>query len=272
MASVIALGLSGCIGGEAPPAGQLDSGMIELGIPAQIRQVSAVNLDAVSAIANVNNVDYQLTRNGDSFQTTITLDNVSSIAVNLRFAETLESGYVLNLARHTQVTRIVDSDNITMEFFDSDYDTDFDDDGDSVSNLQERELGTDPTFTDNATRNLTLNFTVPSIVPDPDVTQPIVTFSNTPRVPRTQPTGNAFTVTGSVGSGVIPVEVRLTQQVVFGNGRVVMAIANTTVASGFDDVTLELFDNDFDFSRDDDGDGITNVEEVRNGTDPFSTN
>ncbi len=270
-AGVIALALTGCNGTEAP-TGQLDSGMIELGIPEKIRQVSAVNLDAVTAIANVNSVDYPMTRNGDRFQTTITLDNVASLAVNLRFAETLESGYVLNLARHSQVTRNVDSNNITMEFFESGFDTNFDDDGDSVSNLQERELGTDPTFTDNATRSLTLNFAVPSIVPAPEVIQPFVLFSGTPRVSR--PENNGFTVTGTIGSGTVPVEVRLIQRINVGTETrpLELAVANQTIASGFDSVTLELFDNDFDFNRDIDGDGVTNVEEVRNGTDPFTAN
>ncbi len=271
--SAVALILAGCNSSEAP-TGELNSSALDLGIPEKIRRVSAVNLDAVTAIANVNNVDYPLTRNGDRFQTTITLEPVASVAVNLRFSETLESGYVLSLARHSQRTQSVDSNNITMQFFEADFDTNFDDDGDSVTNLQERELGTDPTNSNNITRNLRVNFAVPDIVPDTLVVQPRVSFSDTPRAPqRLSPLSSEFTVAGSIGTlNNVRVEIFLTQQISFTPGRVTLGTWETNLPAGFDDVTLDLLDSDFDFSRDDDGDGDSNLEEVRQGTNPFSAN
>lgn len=269
-AGVAAVVLAGCNSSEAP-TGVLTSGTLDLGIPEKIRQVSAVDLDAVTAIANVNSVDYPMTRNGDRFQTTITLEPVASVAVNLRFSETLESGYVLSLARHSQQTQQVDSNNITMQFFEADFDTNFDDDGDSITNLQERELGTDPTVFSpvDDDRELTLTFSLPPNMPNPAVTQSIVTFGGVPRA-RTR-NGDDFTVTGDIGTTTnVAIEVRLTQLV--STGRAVLAIATTSVAAGVDDLTLALTDSDFDFSRDDDGDGETNIEEVSNGTDPFSAN
>ena len=270
MAGLVMLSLAGC-NADQMSTGELSNSALELGIPQKIRQVSAVNLDAVTAIANVNGTDYPMERSGNRFRTTITLDNITSVAVNLRFTETLDSGYVLNLATHSQVTRNVDSSNITMEFFESDFDTNFDDDVDDITNLRERELGTDPTVFSplNQTRDLTLRFTLPDNIPNPIVTQSIVTFEGIPRA-QTR-TGNDFAATGSVATlADVAVEVLLTQQV--STGRVVLATSTSTVTAGFDDFTLELASADFDYSRDDDGDGRTNIEEVRSNTDPFSAN
>ena len=270
LAVLVALAIAGCNADKAS-TGHLSDSTLDVGIPEKIRQVSAVNLDAVTAIANVNSTDYPMQRNGNRFQTTITLEDVTSVSVNLRFTETLESGYVLNLARHSQVTRNVDSNNITMEFFNSDFDTSFDDDDDDITNLRERELGTDPVVFSplNQTRDLTLRFTLPDNIPFPIVTQSIVTFEGIPRAQSR--TGNDFSATGSVATlADVAVEVLLTQQI--STGRVVLATSTSVVTAGFDDFTLALQDTDFNFSRDDDGDGQTNIEEVRNNTDPFSPN
>ncbi len=271
----LALLLSAC--DTQNPVGGMDNHSIELGIPAKIRNVAAVNLDAVTAIANVtiNNEDtgqdYPLTRAGNRFQTTISLENATSVAVNLRFSERLGSGDVISLARHGQVTQTVGNGNIVMEFFESGFDDNFDDDNDGITNLQERNLGTDPLTPSQVRQNRQLNveFTLPGTLPDPLVTQSIVTFAGVPRA--VSRVGNNLTITGNITTlSEVDIEVVLLQRV--NNRQVVLATATRTVPAGFDDLSQQLTDGEFDFSRDDDGDGQTNVEEVRNGTDPFTSN
>ena len=210
-------------------------------------------------------------RSGDRFQTTIPLENVTSVSVNLRFSERLDSGFDLNLARHSQRSASVNGSNVVMEFFESEFQDDFDEDNDGITNLQERNLGTDPLTPTTVDRNrqLTVQFNLPANLPDPVVTQTIVTFDGRPiAVSRS---GNSLTSTGTVTTVTdVEVEVLLLQRV--NNRQVVLGTAAVTIASGLDDLSRALFDSDFDFSRDDDGDGITNLIEVRNGTDPFSAN
>lgn len=274
-ALTLAVMLSAC--DAQSPAGSINNNSIELGIPTKIRNVAAVNLDAVTAIANVtiNNEgggqDYSMARVGDRFQTTISLENATSVSVNLRFSEQLDSGDVINLARHSQITREVGSGNIVMEFFEGGFDDNFDDDNDGITNLQERNLGTDPLTPSQVRQNrqLSVEFTLPANLPDPLVTQSIVTFDGVPRA--VSRVGNNLTITGSITTlNDVDIEVVLLQRV--NNRQVVLATATRTIPAGFDDLSQPLTDGDFDFSRDDDGDGQTNLEEVRNGTDPFTAN
>lgn len=258
-------------------AGRMSGGAIDLGIPEKVRRVSAVNLDAVSAIANVtinsddSGQDYEMTRSGDRFTTIITLENATSVSVNLRFSETLDNGVILDLARHPQVSSAVGSNSIVMEFLESGFLDNFDDDNDGITNLQERNLGTDPLSPTSVqqTRQLTVQFTLPAQLPDPLVTQSIVTFGGIPRA--VSRIGNELTITGVITTlEDVDVEIFLLQNV--SNRQVVLATSIITIAAGFDDLSQSLSDSNFDFSRDDDGDGQTNLVEVRNGTDPFTAN
>lgn len=264
-----AIMLIGC-DAELMPSGDLTGNTINLDVPQKIRRVSAVNLDAVGAVANVNGVNYEMSRSGSQFQTTITLEpDTTSVGVELRFTETLDSGTVINLAIHPRQTRELVAGNNVMEFFEEDFNTNvFDFDQDGLSNLQERNLGTDPlTFSQiQQTRQLTMRFPLPLNIPEPLDTQAIVIFDGTPR---------AYSRVGSqiVASGVITtledinVEILLTRRIQ--NQSIRIANSMLTVAAGFDDVSQQLAGSDFDFTRDDDGDGRSNIEEIRAATNPL---
>ena len=158
-----------------------------------------------------------------------------------------------------------------MEFLEQDFEDNFDDDNDGITNLQERNLGTDPLVPSNVQQNrqLSIQFTLPANLPDPVVTQTIVTYDGRP-IPVTR-SGNDLSTIGTVATvSDVAVEVLLLQRI--NNQPVVLGTATVTIAAGFNNVTRSLSDSDFDFSRDDDGDGQTNLVEVRNGTDPFSAN
>ena len=51
-----------------------------------------------------------------------------------------------------------------------------------------------------------------------------------------------------------------------------LADATRLIPSGVQAVAIEFTDDDFNFDQDQDGDGITNLDELQNGTDPFTQN
>ncbi len=249
--------------------GEITPDQISIELPQRIRNASAVDITAVTAVATVNGVEHTLIRNGGRFEASITVPSNSTVNVALLFTETLPSGAVINLARHPTVSTSVGTDNQTLEFFDDAYDTSsFDADGDGFSNIAERELGTDPlVFSNTATqRNIVVSFDLPADIPDPPVTQVIATFAGIPRAVRR--TGNRFEVSGTVSTASeISIEVILLQQ--FNGQRVVLATARQSLGVGIDAETIPLSSGDFDFNEDTDGDGRNNADEIRAGTNPF---
>ncbi|MEM7256064.1 MAG: thrombospondin type 3 repeat-containing protein [Pseudomonadota bacterium] len=267
-AVAIACLLAGC--DAQAPVGQLVDNNLNLQIPDKIRQVAAVNLANVTATATVNNQSFPMNLSGDRYIATISLEQTNSLNIAIEFTEQLDNGATIRLVNAQRVIA-VDSNRITADFSEDDFNDSFDDDSDGLTNLQERNLGTDPTTftTFRETRELTLTFNTPAAIPNPLVTQPRVLFDGIPR--GISQSGLTYTSSGVVTTlQEVEVEVRMSQQI--SSGRVVLAESISTVAAGFDDSNINLNDNDFDFSRDDDGDGITNLIEVRDGTDPFTAN
>lgn len=260
--------LAGCEGDTT--VGQIVNNNLNLQVPEKIRQVSAVNLANVTAIAIVNNQTFPMNQSGDRYIATISLQQTDSLNIVIEFTELLDNGATIRLVNAQRVVT-VNGNRVTADFTESDFNDNFDDDSDGLSNLQERNLGTDPTsfttFREN--RELTLTFDTPAAIPNPLVTQPRVLFAGIPR--GITQSGLSYTSSGFVTTLTeVEIEVRMSQQI--NSGRVVLAESVSTIAAGFDDTTVDLNDNDFDFSRDDDGDGRTNIDEVRAGTDPFAAN
>lgn len=271
ISATVLLGMSGCdstseIGQETDP------GVVKFAIPESIRTVSAVDLNAVQAIATVNNEETSLTRNGNQFQTTISVEVNSQVTVSLLFRETLPDGTVIDLAMHPAVTRIITTSDQRLEFFESGYQTDFDFDGDGISNIAERELNTDPLTPSNLplTRTIDVSFNLPGIILEPQITQAITTFSGAPRAVRRD--GNFFQITGTASTGnnvIIKVILRQLQQFDGINQTIVIADASRSVPIGIDNMDIQLEDSDFNFDIDSDGDGRNNLQELRQGTNPL---
>ncbi|OED39075.1 hypothetical protein AB833_16150 [Chromatiales bacterium (ex Bugula neritina AB1)] len=259
--------LGGCDGSAELSSGIASNEQITVSLPERIRNAAAVDLNAVQAVATVNGEEHILTLNGGKFQASISVPSNTSFTIRLDFSETLPSGISIVLASYQENISVAGT-NQTVEFFDSDYNTNFDNDGDGFSNIAERELNTDPlTFSNTPTlRTLDVEFNLPSVIPDPLVTQVIATFSGVPRAVRR--TGNRFEVAGSVATGSeVAIEVILLQQ--FNNQRVILAVANQTLDVGVNAETLQLDDSNFDFDQDPDGDGRINIDELQAGTNPF---
>jgi len=259
------LSLAGC--DSDAPTGQLDShGVLSMAIPERIRNASAVNLSAVTATATVNGESYPMNLSGGRFIATIPVQSNGTLTVSLRFEERLDSGVSITLASASK-PHTVNGQSDVLNFTNEDFNTDFDDDADGLTNIREREIGTDPITADqfSENRNLTLTFSIPGAIPFPAVTQPRVQVANIPR--GVEIDGLTYTSRSSVTTlSPVTVEVILQQRI---PQTVFLARSITEVPAGFDNVSVQLNDNDFDFSLDNDGDGRTNIEEVRNGTNPF---
>ena len=77
-----------------------------------------------------------------------------------------------------------------------------------------------------------------------------------------------------ISTGVVPssfdvdIDIRLTQ--LFEGSEVLVAQAVNQQSAGEEDLFVVLTDEDFNFSLDNDLDGIFNIDELENGTDPFT--
>lgn len=247
--------------------GELSAGDLSLNLPSRIRNISAINPNAVRAIATVNNQQFPLARTSDgTYQTSITLSANTPVSVSVSFSETLTSGTVIELARHPAIERNTGSNDLTLQFFDNNYETaNFDLDGDGCSNIVEREVETNPLINDAIPANFVrgVSFDLPASIPNPELSQAIVTVAETPRAVRK--TGNRFQSSGAVSQcSNAAINVLLLQQY---NGST-LVVATATVSHGTN-ANIELSTNDFNFNEDADGDGRTNVTELQNGTDPF---
>lgn len=241
---------------------------LQLAPPLKIRQSLAVDFNQLRGTINVNGQAFEMTRRDNDF--IAVLENVpvnSNVQIDLQFIEDLPSGQQLPLARTDQITIDVAESDQMRQILQSEYEFDFDADSDGVSNIAERNNNTDPFTAEAATpRNVAVEFDLPALIENPNITQVIALITDIPRV--ISRSGNQITATSQVPSNIpVEIEIRLTQQ--FNNQQVFIATASDVVAAGPDDFTLVLNDEDFDFSLDSDGDGVPNLIELQDGTNPF---
>lgn len=259
---------------------QFSDGEFSLNPPQRIRNISAIDLNNVIAIATVNDSaetkQYTMTLAGnDSFRTDIDVAPDSTIRISMEFSENFTNGSQtarLILARHPPIDVQMNGTNQTARFFDADYNTAFDRDRDGITNIDERNLGTDPLVFSPigpTTRTINVSFILPPVVPNPNVTQVIAIYAEAPKLAVRAPSSNRFDISGTVPTSLdIPIEVNLIQDDDNGQ-RVLLARANSFVTAGSDNRNIQLGSNDFNFNQDPDGDGRFNVEEIRQGTNPF---
>ena len=243
---------------------------LEFPLPVAVRNSSAVDLNQVSGFVNVNGQNFQMQRNNDRFSIDIPdIPANSDVDINITFIETLSNGGELTLAESDPQTFSVNGSDQTIEFFQNQYNFP-DEDGDGLSNLVERNNETDPfTAEITGTRTLVVQFSIPQLIQDPAITQVIALFADMPRPISSQ--SGVIEITGVVSTGVpVNVDIRLIQQ--FENQDVLIADAIETLGAGINDAILTLTDDDFDFSIDSDDDGITNLDELQQGTNPFEAN
>ena len=142
------LGIAACDSQSKPGVDQvvLDGTSIQVPLPAPLREISAIDPAAVTAVVTVNGIETELQRAGQvdgQFAGQITVPARSSFTVVIDFYENF-SGLRLNLARAERAVTTTGG-NTTLSLQSEDYDfNSFDFDGDNASNLLERQFNTNP--------------------------------------------------------------------------------------------------------------------------------
>ena len=274
---LVALALiTGCGGDSTTTSNQATTGQAQSGsgldfpLPVAVRESLVVDIDQVSGFVNINGQIFEMQRAGDRYS--VEIPNIpanSDVEIDLTFIETLSNGGQLTLAETAPQTFAINDSDQTIEFFQNQY-LFPDDDNDGLSNIEERNNESDPFTPENAgTRTIAVQFNLPGIIQQPAITQVIALFLDVPR-PISFP-GTTIQATGIVAAGIpVDIDIRLIQQ--FQNQDVLIADAIETLDAGIDDETLVLTDDTFDFTIDSDNDGITNLDELQQGTNPFVAN
>ncbi len=262
--------LSGCTGDSGEHAVPLNPGAsgITLASPIKIRESLAIDFSQVTGVANVNGRTYEMVQSGSGYRATINNIPINSdVQLNLLFQEQLPDGQALRLAYTDQITIAIGNSNQTRQILQAEYRYDYDADGDGISNIVERNNGSDPFIPENAVnRVVVVQLNIPQIINDPGITQVIALFADVPRA-GSRPFANTFAFRGEVSSTIpVGIDIRLTQE--YEGQRIIVARALTERPPGEEDIFIALTDDDFDFSLDSDGDGTSNLDELQAGTNP----
>lgn len=251
----------------------LIAGELSLNMPSRIRNINAINPNAVSAVATINNQRFPLTRGNDGrFQTSITVNTNTDISVGVSFSETLPGGANIELASHPAIESNTGNDNLTIQFLESNYETDnFDVDGDGCSNITEREVDTNPLVNDAIPANFvrSISFNIPagiSSLPDQNLLEARVQIVGIGRA--------AIRIDNSIQSSGALTQCSNSEILVllrYGLPNNILTIASAIVPHGTS-ANVVLSESDFDFNEDADGDGITNLTELQSGSNPFVQN
>lgn len=269
------LALYGCDSGSSGLSGQITAGTEEgINAPDRIRESFVVDFAQVTGTLTINGQTFQMSRlANDQFQVQIPNIAVNSVVtVEVEYRETLPDGSDLLLGRSFPIEQSVGNSNLTINIPNSGFDYSFDDDQDGISNIIEREQGSDPFTPENSlNRSFLIQFNIPQRINEPAITRPIVLLNDMTRI--TSPPDGDFLI---ISTGVVPssfdvdIDIRLTQ--LFEGSEVLVAQAVNQQSAGEEDLFVVLTDEDFNFSLDNDLDGIFNIDELENGTDPFTAN
>jgi len=141
---VLAFVISGCGSNEGSTNIDVQGDTLSLTAPDRIRQVRALDIESLEAIATINGQETEFVRSGEQFRVSVPIPSNSNVSISILFRERLDNGGVLNLANFS-TTLDIGSTNETLQVFDNEFnDAPFDEDGDQISNLAEREEDTDP--------------------------------------------------------------------------------------------------------------------------------
>ncbi len=242
-------------------------------MPNKIRESLAIDYSQVEGVVNVNGQNYPMSLVGSQYRAVI--DDIpanSDLQVDLLFSERQPDDRLLRLARTERINIAISNTDVTRVIQQQDYSYDFDFDNDGITNIVERNNGWDP-FVDEpvVTRNVAVNISIPQVVNEPGITQIIAFIGGSVAQPNRVGNGNLFTARKSVPTRVpFDIDIRLQQQ--YQGQAIIIGGAIVEIPAGDDDITYVMRDDLYDFSFDYDGDGISNLNEIQSGTDPFLAN
>ena len=241
---------------------------LTLSAPERLRSVSAIDPASIVAVAVLNGVETPLQRNAaGQFVGQVSVPAGSSVAIVLEFYE-MYQGVELTLASLDRTITVGNTDT-TVNLFSSEYVYDaFDTDGDSYSNIVERENDTSPV--------------------DPDETPNLVAvdvFANRPAAAVSAGFSNYdFEVTVGAETHILPAnigEYRRTFQVARQSDvvvsvkliekesgqRFVIGTQSQPLVNVQSDTTVVFESGAYELDFDQDGDGSNNLQELIEGTD-----
>ncbi len=136
--------LAGCHSDHSETQGSLTATALNLPVPGRIRDISAIDPANVTATAIVNGVPVVLQRsNTGSYSGDVQVPQESSIALEIEFSEQFGGESLLLATRTEQVTTGTTDQRLNLRRAGYNFAL-HDADGDSVSNIVEREENTDP--------------------------------------------------------------------------------------------------------------------------------
>ena len=269
------LGIAACDSQSKPGVDQvvLDGTSIQVPLPAPLREISAIDPAAVTAIVTINGIETELQSAGQldgQFTGQITVPARSSFTVVIDFYENF-SGLRLNLARAERAVTTTGG-NTTLSLQSEDYDFNlFDFDGDNASNLLERQFNTNPL--DSSQLPELVEIDVFAVLP---VEATSAGFSNY----QIEASVGAESVTSAASNGQLnhtfrvvrqdslTIDVRLIESVT-GQGLVIGSQTRELVNPP--EFSQVVFDGTaYNFDSDQDADGFTDLDELIAGTDLLS--
>jgi len=243
----------------------------ELGIfaPGRLRESLAVDPANIVAFVEVNNRSYQMEPSGNQFVAVVEgLRPNQDATIRITFRENFPDGRQLNLAQTGEKVERIGATDHAFTVQRGEYSYAYDIDNDGVSNLEERNNGTDPFVAENvANRRINVTFNIPQAINDPELVQVYTFFGDLVVAPRSIDGNRRTYVTSLPGNTEVRIEVRIVQK--FGTRDIIVAEAITTAPRSQNDAVFDLTDDNFDFSMDEDNDGKTNLQEMQNGDNPL---
>ncbi len=238
--------------------------------PLRLRSIRDIDPAAVRAVALVNGVETELQRNASGlFAGQIEVPAQSNFTVSIEYYE-LYAGEKLTLARTEQAINTSTQDT-TLTLQRSDYSYAFDNDGDGVSNILEREHNTSPLDSVQSPELVSIDV----FVPRPSQLESIG-FTNYQIEASVGSSSHAaessigeyrrtFTV---VRQDPLSVSVRILE---LSTGQQLTIGSQTVQIAGVQDLqSLTVAAADYNFQFDQDADGISNLDELSAGSDPFT--
>lgn len=241
---------------------------LSLAAPLRLRTATAIDQNAVRAVALVNGSETVLQRDSSGrFVGQISVPAQSNVSVSVEFYEEF-AGQQLSLAS-TQKTISTTTENATLNIMRGDFDYDaFDADSDGASNIVERENNTNPL---DATESPTLA-RVDVYVERP--TSAVGAGNNNYLIEATvgsvtnsaSANGGDFQMEYTVArEDSINVDVRLIEQVTGQN--VIIGTQTATISAANSYQAIRFNANNYNFNFDQDSDGASNLDELISGTE-----
>ncbi len=239
--------------------------------PSRVRSISAIDPNNLRAVVLINGIETPLQRNSaGQFIGQVVVPAQSNVALSVEFYE-IFAGQNLTLATTNQSVA-TDTQDTSVNISRTDYTYDsYDDDGDNVSNIVERESNTNPL--DAAESPELVSITITAELPEEAVDAGLSNYSIEVSVGST-----VFEVAASAGqfqnTFVVPRQEPLTidvrviesqsgQQLTIGSQTTQLPTVNQSQS-------LLFIAENYSYQFDQDSDGVSNIDELIERTDPLT--